>query len=65
MPRSAMEQLLTTGAIDPALAMLDWPDLTGKAVELQLGAPEEAFDRRWTDVTRFEQKRASSEDADE
>lgn len=45
LPRSAIEQLLTSGAIDRALEQLDWPDVAGKVVRVQLGAPEEAFDR--------------------
>ena len=44
-PRSSMDQLLTTGAIDRALAGLAWPDVAGKALVVQLGAPEESFDR--------------------
>ncbi len=44
-PRSSTEQLLTTAAIDRALAKLAWPDLAGKALVVQLGAPEESFDR--------------------
>ena len=32
-----MDQLLTTGAIDRALAGLAWPDVAGKALVVQLG----------------------------
>ena len=44
-PRSSTDQLLTTVAIDRALAKLAWPDVAGKAVVIQLGAPDESFDR--------------------
>ncbi len=45
LPRSALEQTLATEAIDRALAKLDWPDVAGKSLVVQLGAPEESFDR--------------------
>jgi hypothetical protein len=40
-PRSAWEQILSTEAIDRALAQIEWPDLRGKSVMVSLGAPNE------------------------
>ncbi len=39
VPRSGWEQILSTEAIDRALAQLEWPDLSGESVFVQLGAP--------------------------
>ncbi len=47
LPRSALEQALATGAIDRALAKLEWPDVAGKSLVVRLGAPEESFDRAY------------------
>ena len=40
-PRSAWEQILSTEAIDRALAQLKWPDVRGKSILVALGAPKE------------------------
>ena len=40
-PRSAWEQLLSTEAIDRAMAQIEWPDLSGKSVMVSVGAPDE------------------------
>ncbi len=40
-PRSAWEQILSTEAIDRAMAQIEWPDLRGKTVLVSLGAPDE------------------------
>jgi hypothetical protein len=45
LPRSSQEQLLATEAIDRALTKLDWPDVSGSSLRIQLGAPEESYDR--------------------
>jgi hypothetical protein len=39
VPRTGWEQILSTEAIDRALAQLEWPDLSGQSVFVQLGAP--------------------------
>ncbi len=40
-PRSAWEQILSTEAIDRALAQIEWPEVRGKSVMVLLGAPDE------------------------
>ena len=40
-PRSAWEQILSSTAIDRALARLDWPEVAERSVLVVLGAPHE------------------------
>jgi hypothetical protein len=40
-PRTAWEQILSTEAIDRAMAQLEWPELPGRTVFVALGAPDE------------------------
>ena len=40
-PRTAWEQILSTEAIDRAMAQLEWPELPGRTVFVSLGAPYE------------------------
>jgi hypothetical protein len=39
LPRSAWEQILSTEAIDRALAKIEWPEVSGRSVFVRLGAP--------------------------
>jgi hypothetical protein len=43
-PRSSWEQILATEAIDRALAKLDWPQVDGKAVFVEVGPPGDVID---------------------
>ena len=43
--RTGLDPFVATEAIDRALAKLDWPDVAGKSLVIQLGAPEESYDR--------------------
>jgi hypothetical protein len=42
-PRSAWEQILSTEAIDRAMAQIEWPELPGRTVFVSLGAPDEGI----------------------
>jgi len=43
-PRSSWEQLLATTAIDRALMQLEWPDVDGKSVWVEVGPPGDVLD---------------------
>jgi hypothetical protein len=43
-PRSSWEQILATTAIDRALAQLEWPDVDGKSVFVEVGPPGDVLD---------------------
>jgi hypothetical protein len=43
-PRSSWEQILATEAIDRALAKLDWPEVDGKSVFVEVGPPGDVID---------------------
>jgi len=43
-PRSSWEQILATVAIDRALAKLDWPEVDGKSVFVEVGPPGDVID---------------------
>lgn len=43
-PRSSWEQLLATTAIDRALMQLEWPDMDGKSVWVEVGPPGDVLD---------------------
>lgn len=45
VPRSATEQILSTEAIDRVLAKLEWPEVAGKKLVVQVGGPVESHDR--------------------
>jgi hypothetical protein len=43
-PRSSWEQILSTTAIDRALGQLEWPEVDGKTVFVQIGPPGDVLD---------------------
>ena len=43
-PRSSWEQILATTAIDRALAQLEWPEVDGKSVFVEVGPPGDVLD---------------------
>jgi len=43
-PRTSWQQILATTAIDRALKQLDWPELGGKSVYLEIGPPGDVLD---------------------
>jgi hypothetical protein len=45
VPRTATEQIISTEAIDRALAQIQWPEVTGQKLVVQVGGPEESLDR--------------------
>jgi hypothetical protein len=45
VPRTATEQIISTEAIDRALAQIAWPDVRGEKLIVQVGGPEESLDR--------------------
>lgn len=49
-PRSATQQLLQTVAIDRALERLEWPELVGKQVFVDTGAPGDMIDTQYLSV---------------
>jgi hypothetical protein len=46
-PRSSWEQLLATTAIDRALEQLEWPEVDGKLVFVEIGPPGDVIDDRY------------------
>ena len=57
-PRSSWEQLLATTAIDRALEQVEWPEVNGKSVFVEVGPPGDVLDdlylRRRIEVTLAE-----------
>jgi hypothetical protein len=57
-PRSSWEQLLATTAIDRALKQVEWPEVNGKSVYVEVGPPGDVLDdlylRRRIEVTLAE-----------
>ncbi len=45
VPRTASEQIISTEAIDRALAQIRWPELAGQKLLVQVGGPQESLDR--------------------
>jgi hypothetical protein len=45
VPRTAIEQIISTEAIDRALAQIQWPEVAGKKLLVQVGGPQESLDR--------------------
>jgi hypothetical protein len=43
-PRSSWEQILATTAIDRALEQLEWPEVDGKSVFVEIGPPGDVLD---------------------
>lgn len=43
-PRSSWEQILATTAIDRALKQVEWPDVDGKSVFVEVGPPGDVID---------------------
>jgi len=43
-PRSSWEQILATTAIDRALERLEWPEVDGKAIAVEIGTPGDVLD---------------------
>lgn len=43
-PRSSWEQILATTAIDRALEQLEWPEMDGKSVYVEVGPPGDVLD---------------------
>jgi hypothetical protein len=43
-PRSSWEQILATTAIDRALAQVDWPEVDGKSIYVEVGPPGDVLD---------------------
>ena len=43
-PRSSWEQILATTAIDRALEQLEWPEVDGKLVSVEIGPPGDVLD---------------------
>jgi hypothetical protein len=46
-PRSSWEQILATTAIDRALKQLEWPEVDGKSVLVEVGPPGDVLDDRY------------------
>ena len=45
VPRTASEQIISTEAIDRALAQIRWPEVAGQKLIVQVGGPQESLDR--------------------
>jgi hypothetical protein len=45
VPRTASEQIISTEAIDRALAQITWPAVAGQKLVVQVGGPQESLDR--------------------
>jgi hypothetical protein len=43
-PRSSWEQILATTAIDRALEQLEWPEVDGKSIYVEVGPPGDVLD---------------------
>ena len=46
-PRSSWEQILATTAIDRALKQVEWPEVDGKSVFVEVGPPGDVLDDRY------------------
>ena len=46
-PRSSWEQILATTAIDRALEQVEWPEVDGKSVFVEVGPPGDVLDDRY------------------